>query len=118
MKELCMAEDQVGTRKDHLRETGFWTKIFGTFKVALDPKKLLLAAAGIVVMAIGWWLLSVAFYETRSRPQQEDKKYNLLERTAGPNGMFRQLPWSEDRGPNQFMQIESAFSGEGLADTY
>jgi hypothetical protein len=44
-----MAEDQ-GQRKD-LWMTAPWLKLFGAFKVALDPKKLLLAGAGIFVMS-------------------------------------------------------------------
>ena len=28
----------------------------------MDPKKLLLAAAGILVMAFGWWLLAAVFF--------------------------------------------------------
>ena len=46
-----------------------WTKIFTAFKVALDMKKLLLAAAGIVLVALGWWLISLTFYNTRSFPE-------------------------------------------------
>ncbi len=49
-----------------------WTKIFTAFKVALDPKKLLLAGAGILAMWVGWWLLSVAFYAIRSEPHKQD----------------------------------------------
>jgi hypothetical protein len=123
-----MADDQLGTRKDQLREPWLWTKLFGTFKVALDPKKLLLAAAGIVVMAAGWWFWSVVFYETRPVPKESDyagrsedyneakRKYDLLERTAGRDGELRTWPWFDDRGPNQFMIIERAFSGQDLAD--
>ncbi|MCI0464717.1 MAG: hypothetical protein L0Z62_47950 [Gemmataceae bacterium] len=57
-----MAEDQVGLRQDNLREPPAWTKLFTAFKVALDHKKLLLAAAGIFVMSFGWWLLSALFF--------------------------------------------------------
>jgi hypothetical protein len=39
-----------------------WTKLFGTFLVALDPFKLIVAAAGILSTALGWWLISVIFY--------------------------------------------------------
>src|SRR3989442_286687 len=46
-----------------------WTKIFTSFKVALDVKKLLLAAAGILCMSIGWWAIGVAFYYTRTFPE-------------------------------------------------
>ena len=49
-------------RPDHVRELPLWTRLFTAFKVALDPKKLLLAAAGIVVMAFGWWLLANIFH--------------------------------------------------------
>lgn len=60
-----MAEDQLGQRKD---TKASWTKIFTAFKVALDPKKLLLAAAGIVATAVGWWLLGWTFYAPRTMP--------------------------------------------------
>lgn len=45
-----------------------WTKIFTAFKVALDMKKLVLAAAGILCAYLGWWALSWAFYYPRSTP--------------------------------------------------
>ena len=50
------------------REGWLFPHIFRTFRVALDPKKLVLAAAGIVAMALGWWLISVAFYSAKSEP--------------------------------------------------
>src|SRR5947209_8418745 len=57
-----MVDEQAGLRSNPPRELPLWTKLFSGFKVALDPKKLLLAAAGIFVMAFGWWVLSVIFY--------------------------------------------------------
>jgi hypothetical protein len=63
-----MAEDQVGVRKNHLHELAPWTKLFSAFKVALGPKKLFLAAAGIFVMSGLWWLLAVIFSINRSEP--------------------------------------------------
>jgi hypothetical protein len=130
-----MAEDQVGVRKDHPREGFLWTKIFSAFKVALDPKKLLLAAMGIVVMALGWWLLAVIFYQTRSKPNPSDyetryakedlteaqkkeradadyqeakRRYDFLKYMAGPGGTLRTMPWYENRGPNPFRVVEDA----------
>src|SRR5438128_351043 len=79
-----MAEEQAG-RKDQLHSMFWWTKLFDAFKVALDPKKLLLAAVGIVAMAVGWWLLAVIFYETRKAPSKEDfrkEKYQAEEKMA------------------------------------
>lgn len=48
-----------------------WTKLFGTFLVALDPFKLLVAALGILATALGWWLLSVIFYNAWTVPDLE-----------------------------------------------
>ncbi|MGE0529030.1 MAG: hypothetical protein AB7P49_18375 [Bdellovibrionales bacterium] len=72
-KELGMAEEQVGLRKEDLRDWAPWTKIFTAFKVALDPKKLILAGGGILLMALGWWLLAIIFFAPRSTPPQWHK---------------------------------------------
>lgn len=71
-----MAEDQLGQRNDSSRRTP-WTKIFATFKVALDIKKLLLAAAGILVMALGWWLISEVFFLLGGTSPPQASAYNL-----------------------------------------
>jgi hypothetical protein len=71
-----MAEERGGTR-DYPAwkpKPASWTKIFGTFLVALDPFKLLVAAGGILATAIGWWLLSVIFYSAWTEPKLEDFK--------------------------------------------
>ncbi len=56
-----------------------WTKIFTAFKVALDVKKLLLAATGILCVALGWWVIGATFYYLRPFPEwknyeNKDKK--------------------------------------------
>jgi hypothetical protein len=56
-----MAEDKIDGREVTWRHLLPWTELFRGFQVALDLNKLLLAAAGILVMAIGWWLLAVIF---------------------------------------------------------
>jgi hypothetical protein len=63
-----MAEDKFETREINYRQWLPWTLIFRGFWVAVDPKKLLLAAGGIVVMAFGWWLLATIFYSSQSKP--------------------------------------------------
>jgi hypothetical protein len=67
-----MAEEQFGARTDAAREWPAWTRLFGAFKVALDYKKLLLAAGGILVMAFGWWLLAVLAYGLAGNAPQWD----------------------------------------------
>jgi hypothetical protein len=90
------------------REGWLFPHIFRTFRVALDPKKLVLAAAGIVVMALGWWLISVAFYSAKSRPtlpavrtrQEIDKKYP--DKSAGErDAIERQEIETRDREYNE-----------------
>src|SRR3954447_10925485 len=93
-----MAEDHLGPRP---ARPGTWTKLFTAFRVALDAKKLLLAAAGILAMALGWWVLALLFYTPRGLPVYEPDAggdaaaqwaafkarrahWNLLHELAGP----------------------------------
>src|SRR5262245_28151721 len=57
-----MAEERSESRELTWRNLLPWTELFRTFQVALDLNKLLLAAAGIFVTALGWWLLSAFFF--------------------------------------------------------
>src|SRR5262249_47510168 len=68
-KELCMAEDKVEEREVNFRQMLPWTELFRSFQVALDPKKLLLAAAGILVMSLGWYVLAWAAFEMQTKPE-------------------------------------------------
>src|SRR4051794_9272721 len=61
-----MAEEHGAQRQER---PVFWTKIFTTFKIALDAKKLVLAAAGIFCTAAGWFVLAWLFYATRNMPE-------------------------------------------------
>jgi len=56
-----MAEGKIDGRELTWRHLLPWTELFRGFQVALDLNKLLLAAAGILVMAFGWWLLALMF---------------------------------------------------------
>lgn len=70
-----MAEGQndpptLGGRRAYL-----WTELFRSFQVALDPRKLIVAATGILVMSLGWYLLSVIFY--KDMPNRTDETYSV-----------------------------------------
>src|SRR5438132_8745281 len=85
-----MADERIGVPEQEARNIWAWTELFRTFQVALDPKKLLLAAAGIVVMWFGWWLLSVIFFNIRTEPKWPSdyptanyKKGDMTEEQAG-----------------------------------
>src|SRR5687767_5052206 len=100
-----MADDPLAPKTEPYAN---WTKLFTAFRVALDLKKLLLAAGGIVATAIGWWLLGLIFYGASKMPEWKDyappetnktaetvkeawdafkvdrRRWNLLHEMAGP----------------------------------
>ena len=51
-----------------------WTNIFRSFQIALDPRKLFVAALGILAMSFSWWLLSNVFYY--KAPLATDQEYS------------------------------------------
>src|SRR5947209_18243454 len=61
MEGAEMAEGKIDGRETTWRQLLPWTELFRGFQVAFDFNKLLLAAAGILVMAFGWILLAVIF---------------------------------------------------------
>jgi len=95
-----MAEERFEPREINFRQWLPWTQLFRGFWVALDHKKLLLAAAGILVMAIGWWFLASVSFNIRKAPewgngdygndehwpefQEARRQWNLFYEAAGP----------------------------------
>jgi hypothetical protein len=73
-----MAEDRFEPREIDFRQWLPWTHLFRGFWIALDHKKLLLAAAGILTMAIGWWVLAWLFYDLArgKKPDIASGKYS------------------------------------------
>jgi len=57
-----MADGRDHTPGFSFRAAFPWMDIFRCFTVALDPRKLLVAAAGILAMSVGWYVLSAIFY--------------------------------------------------------
>jgi hypothetical protein len=68
-----MAEGRDEAPAYPARPTHPWAEIFRCFQVALDPRKLLVAAAGILLVSVGWYLLSLAF--NRDMPRDTDPAY-------------------------------------------
>jgi len=81
-----MAEERTGSQGNPAwrPKPASWTKVFGTFLVALDPFKLIVAAGGILATALGWWLISLIFYSAWTEPklstfEEKSKKDSKLE---------------------------------------
>jgi hypothetical protein len=60
-----------------------WTEIFRVFQVALDPRKLLLAAVGIVAMSFGWYVLSATFWYPQPDRNAAEYSNATLQREFG-----------------------------------
>lgn len=71
-----MADGRDDAPAFSFRKAFLWTEIFRCFQVALDPRKLLVAAAGILVMSFGWYLLSAMFWYPK--PVFKNDEYQAL----------------------------------------
>ena len=69
-----MADGRDQTAAFSYRAALPWTNIFRCFQVALDPRKLFVAALGILAMSFLWWLLSNVFYY--KAPTANDPDYS------------------------------------------
>src|SRR5262249_24532811 len=74
-----MAEGKIEGREVTWRQLLPWTELFRGFQVALDLNKLVLAAAGILVMACGWWLLAIIFAARfNTQPPDVGERYSTM----------------------------------------
>ncbi len=79
-----MADGQTGATRPWL-----WTQLFRTFQVALDPKKLVLAAIGLMVAAAGTTLLSWLFFSMKSEPLQANYTADTYVKRGDPEEIAR-----------------------------
>src|SRR5262249_33286645 len=123
-KEPGMAEERVELKDINYRQVLPWTELFRGFQVALDPKKLLLAAGGILAMSLGWYVLAWVFFNSHTEPtwgdgkegkygswagfQQERQQWNLLYKAAGPLPSVY-APDDLADGPDEYEQIRQKF---------
>lgn len=70
-----------------------WTEFFRCFWIALDPRKLLVAAAGILATSFGWWLLSSVTWGMAGEEPKADSA--IYSRTAMVNKLGKQTDGSE-----------------------
>lgn len=102
-----MADERVGARDLDTRKSLSWTSLFRTFLIALDPFKLLVAAAGILATAIGWWLLSVIFYHGWTEPKERtadinDRKGNYMKKGENEQSALARATTDYDVEANRY----------------
>ncbi len=75
-----MADERIGSRNLDARKTFSWMELFRTFLIALDPFKLLVAAAGIMATALGWSLISLIFHNAWNQPKPDNRDSDINDR--------------------------------------
>lgn len=104
-----MAEGKIETREVSWRQLLPWTELFRGFHIALDLNKLLLAAAGIFVMALGWSLLAVLF----SAGSKEPTWVGNYEANYPPTETAPDRPWTEFKRDRDHWNIMHEATGVG-----
>jgi hypothetical protein len=82
------------------RQRYLWTEIFRCFLIALDPRKLLVAAAGILAVSCGWYVLS-AIFEYKA-PDEKAAEYTNLESLKRDFKGYK-LPDGKDYGDDDYL---------------
>lgn len=117
-----MADGRDESTSPTTRHRYQWTEIFRCFQVALDPRKLLVAAAGILAVSLGWYVLSLAFnrkapdpnaaeYTSQDYLQKEFKGYKVGDKEYGPEDFKREGDKKYARDFAQWEQL-NALAGE------
>src|SRR5436305_1276421 len=88
-----MAEERFEGQEATGTSLWAWTELFRTFQVALDPRKLFLAAAGILVMAAGWYVIDTIFNGAWVEPKRSDAPYGA----AALGKSYTEIPEDELR---------------------
>jgi len=78
-----MADGRVETAGVTDTTRSLWSEITRIFPVALDPRKLLLAAAGIFVMSLGWYVLSAVFAGKAPDPGAAEYQPAAMQKSLG-----------------------------------
>jgi hypothetical protein len=115
-KELGMAEERTETRPVNLRQLFPWMELFKAFQIALDPKKLILAAIGILFMALWWTGWSITFYKFRSKPEWPSG-YNIADyKKDDSDAEALKRAWKQFRGDRQKWDLLQKAAGPGLVN--
>jgi len=110
-----MAEDKVEPREFNWRQVLPWTTLFQGFRVALDPNKLVLAAAGILAMALGWWVLAVIF--DQAKPKPDDYLGRLADFKGDNDDERRANAWNKFKEDRDKWYVMHSAAGSPEKDT-
>jgi hypothetical protein len=78
-----MADGRVEAPAPSAPQGYLWTQLFRSFQVALDPRKLLVAAVGILIMSLGWYTLSAIFWYEMPHAGMPEYEPNAIKKKLG-----------------------------------
>ena len=91
-----MADEKTDVRELDYRRLFPWIELFRSFRIALDPKKLVLAALGLCAMSVGWYAISAVLQPRvgidaqvfQEWPWEQGTGYKTLSAKADEGGLF------------------------------
>lgn len=99
-----MSDERLTLTEIQYRRLFPWLIIFRCFKLAADPKKILLALVGVMVFGVGWQALNIAFANSVfSAGADSDSEATLIQVGTGV------MPWEPRSSASR---IWSAYGGE------
>lgn len=120
-----MTDARIDVKNLDLREVFPWIHLFRGFRIALDPKKILLGALGAFLMSTGWWLVArmvqeeappepplVAEGKENSATDEELQEYRLRALRYAALEDAKRFPW-QPPAPGSPDVYRSPFSDPG-----
>ncbi|MER3440405.1 MAG: hypothetical protein C4296_03390 [Gemmataceae bacterium] len=108
MSEARTTETSTPWQEQDWRRLFPWTILFRASRIALDPRKLLLAALALVALSFWWGLLALVFVP--NRPQDpSSKEYRDWYNTWAQKVQLGTWPgYADDRGQNPYLVVSEA----------
>ncbi len=97
-----MAEEKAALREVHWRQLFPWLSLFRAFGMAVDLKKMVLAALGVTITAAGWVLLAGVFSRVSGNPAV-DRQADAIAHWPWDRGQWQPFTVSSSQGAAQLL---------------
>jgi hypothetical protein len=97
-----MAEEKAALREVHWRQLFPWLSLFRAFGMAVDLKKMFLAALGAIITAAGWALLAGVFSRASDNPAV-DRQADAIAHWPWDRGQWQPFTVSSSQGAAQLL---------------
>jgi hypothetical protein len=111
-----MAEEKTTSRDVGLRHYLPWLPLFRAFSIALDPKKLMLAALGLLITACGWWGLALLFRPAMTRDPLVKAEATDIAQWPWQSDDWRPVEMSPDPAAQRILDLAPNLSPAEIAE--